>query len=274
MVSSQLSGLTKGRTCKPFDARLLFNASPPDAVLTEQVEVDFSDVFGPLPVQVSIEDSGGEPENTVSAAGVTGIVYDDPAIVYSRSHSLLGPSSRVSQSLISKLSFCEIGDSVDLVESIKEESISETKYRLYLILDFINGGHLFFQLHHHGLFRDKIQQKIVKERMKLPKFLSSEAHSLLKGLLHKDACKRLGNGPGGSEEIKRCKWFKSIDWRKLEAREIQPSFRPEIAGKHCIANFDKRWTDMPLTFSPASSPKTNANPFTDFNYIRPAATLL
>ncbi|TYG49906.1 hypothetical protein ES288_D10G131900v1 [Gossypium darwinii] len=483
MVSSQLSGLTKGRTCKPFDARLLFTASPPEAVLTDQVEVDFSDVFGPLPVQVSIEDSGVEPENTVSAAGVTEIVYDDPAIVYSRSHSLLGPSSRVSQSLkLSKLSFCEVGDSVDLVESIKEESISEveelsvgdddddkkslkdvngdhmkvisigiedfevlkvvgqgafgkvyqvrkkgtpeiyamkvmrkdkimeknhaeymkaerdiltkvdhpfivqlrysfqTKYRLYLILDFINGGHLFFQLHHHGLFRedlarvyaaeivsavshlhangvmhrdlkpenilldgdghviltdfglakqfdentrsnslcgtveymapeiitgkghdkaadwwsvgillfemltgkppftggnrDKIQQKIVKERMKLPKFLSSEAHSLLKGLLHKDACKRLGNGPGGSEEIKRCKWFKSINWRKLEAREIQPSFRPEIAGKHCIANFDKRWTDMPLTFSPASSPKTNANPFTDFNYIRPAATLL
>ena len=30
--------------------------------------------------------------------------------------------------------------------------------------------------------RDKIQQKIVKDRIKLPSFLSSEAHSLLKGV--------------------------------------------------------------------------------------------
>lgn len=29
----------------------------------------------------------------------------------------------------------------------------QTKYRLYLVLDFVNGGHLFFQLHRHGLFR-------------------------------------------------------------------------------------------------------------------------
>ncbi|CAH9082299.1 unnamed protein product [Cuscuta epithymum] len=29
----------------------------------------------------------------------------------------------------------------------------QTKYRLYLILDFVNGGHLFFQLCRQGLFR-------------------------------------------------------------------------------------------------------------------------
>lgn len=29
----------------------------------------------------------------------------------------------------------------------------QTKYRLYLVLDFVNGGHLFFQLYHQGLFR-------------------------------------------------------------------------------------------------------------------------
>ena len=30
--------------------------------------------------------------------------------------------------------------------------------------------------------RDKIQQKIVKEKIKLPTYLSSEVHSLLKGV--------------------------------------------------------------------------------------------
>ena len=29
----------------------------------------------------------------------------------------------------------------------------QTKYRLYLVLDFVNGGHLFFQLYRQGLFR-------------------------------------------------------------------------------------------------------------------------
>jgi len=29
----------------------------------------------------------------------------------------------------------------------------QTKYRLYLVLDFVNGGHLFFQLYKQGLFR-------------------------------------------------------------------------------------------------------------------------
>ncbi|KAE8662790.1 Serine/threonine-protein kinase AtPK2/AtPK19 [Hibiscus syriacus] len=466
MVSSKLSVLAKGCTCKPFDAKLLFAANPPEDVLPDKVELDFSVVLGPPPVQDLIEVSCGEPDTTASAEGVTELVYDEPAIVYSRLHSLLCPSSLVSTPLkLSKLTLSETGDAIDLIECIKEETYNEveelsdadgdhkmkvssigiedfevlkvvgqgafgkvyqvrkkgthkiyamkvmrkdkimeknhaenmkaerdiltkvdhpfivqleysfqTKYRLYLILDFVNGGHLFFQLHRHGLFREdqariyaaeivsavshlhangimhrdlkpenilldadghliltdfglakqfdankisnslcgtveymapeiitgkghdkaadwwsvgalifemltrkvasfyrrkqgKIQQKIVKERMKLPKFLSSEAHSLLKGvfkalvyvshflfLLHKDPSKRLGSGPTGSEEIKRCKWLKTINWKKLEAREIQPGFHPEIAGKHCVANFVERWTDMPLTFSPASSP--------------------
>ncbi|KAM0050564.1 putative protein kinase AGC-Pl family [Helianthus debilis subsp. tardiflorus] len=256
----------------------------------------------------------------------------------------------------------------------------QTKYRLYLVLDFVNGGHLFFQLYHHGLFREdlariyaaeivsavshlhangimhrdlkpenilldvdghalltdfglakefdknarsnslcgtveymspeiilgkghdkaadwwsvgillfemltgqppfhggnreKIQKKIVKDKLKLPAFLTSEAHCLLKGLLQKDPNKRLGNGSMGSDEIKHHKWFKPINWKRLDAREIQPTFRPEVAGNQCIANFDKRWTDMPLLDSPASSPNASANLFQGFTYVKPAASFL
>ncbi|CAH1430918.1 unnamed protein product [Lactuca virosa] len=46
----------------------------------------------------------------------------------------------------------------------------------------------------HGGNKDKVQKKIVKDKMKLPAFLSSEAHALLKGLLQKDPSKRLVNG--------------------------------------------------------------------------------
>lgn len=93
-------------------------------------------------------------------------------------------------------------------------------------------------------------------------------------LLQKEAGKRLGSGAMGSDEIKRHKWFKAINWWKLEAREIQPSFRPEVKGIQCTANFEKHWTEMPLTDSPAASPNSDANPFIGFTYVRPPASFL
>ncbi|KAK1265676.1 Serine/threonine-protein kinase AtPK2/AtPK19 [Acorus gramineus] len=121
--------------------------------------------------------------------------------------------------------------------------------------------------------RAKIQQKIIKDKIKLPAYLSSEAHSFLKALLLKEANKRLGSGPGGSQEIKNHKWFKSINWRKLDAREIQPSFRPNVAGQLCIANFEERWTNMPLQDSPISSPVSADSNFNGFTYVRPSTLL-
>ncbi|XP_031247447.1 serine/threonine-protein kinase AtPK2/AtPK19-like [Pistacia vera] len=484
MVSSQtqLPGLTKSRMCKPLQTQLFFPVNTADDVVSDTVELDFSDVFGSVPVQTSL--ICGDLENSVlDIAEVSEIIYEDPVVIYNRSHSLVGPSSCVSESLkLNKLTLHETEDSEELLDCVKGESIKEfgesfveevvssdgllenfdgcsnkvlsvgiedfevlkvvgqgafgrvyqvrkkhtseiyamkvmrkdkimeknhaeymkaerdiltkidhpfivqlkysfqTKYRLYLVLDFINGGHLFFQLYRHGLFREelariyaaeivsavshlhtkgimhrdlkpenilldadghvmltdfglakqfdentrsnsmcgtieymppeiilgkghdkaadwwsvgillyemltgkppfiggnrqKVQQKIVKDKIKLPAFLSSEAHALLKGLLQKEPGKRLGTGPRGSEEIKQHKWFKSVNWKKLEAREIQPSFRPDVAGKHCIANFDKRWTEMPLSDSPAASPKNNINPFVDFTYVRPTDPFL
>lgn len=480
MVSSQLPGFTKTGIRRPLQTQMLFPVNPTDAAVTDHVELDFSDVFGPLSVQTSIEVNCEDSCNYVAVEDTSELIYEDPVVIYTRSHSLVGPSSCVSQSLkLSKLTIRESEDSEELLECLSGETVTEhqepsndgkleksfedsdencdrvdsvgiddfeilkvvgqgafakvyqvrrkgsseiyamkvmrkdkiveknhaeymkaerdiltkvdhpfvvqlrysfqTKYRLYLVLDFVNGGHLFFQLYHHGLFREdlariyaaeivsavshlhangimhrdlkpenilldadghamltdfglakkfdentrsnsmcgtleymppeivlgkghdkaadwwsvgvllfemltgkppytgnreKIQQKIVKEKIKLPAFLSSEAHSMLKGLLTKEASKRLGSGPTGSEEIKRHKWFKPINWKKLEAREIQPSFRPEVAGKHCVANFEKRWTDMPVDLSPAASPNAGGNPFTGFSYVRPAASSL
>ncbi|KAI5067487.1 hypothetical protein GOP47_0018015 [Adiantum capillus-veneris] len=118
--------------------------------------------------------------------------------------------------------------------------------------------------------RQKLQEKIVKDRIKLPHYLSSEAHSLLKGLLQKDPIKRLGSGTNRSDEIKQHKWFKCINWNKLEARAIQPKFRPEVNGIDCIANFDEKWTILPAQDSPASTPKADdVGFFTGYTYVAP-----
>ncbi len=57
-------------------------------------------------------------------------------------------------------------------------------------------------------------------KVKYPKFLSNDALSLLKGLLARDPLKRLGSGTEGSEEVRKHAFFKSINWAKLERREV------------------------------------------------------
>ncbi|KAL5197901.1 hypothetical protein ABZP36_001413 [Zizania latifolia] len=69
-------------------------------------------------------------------------------------------------------------------------------------------------------------------------------------LLHKEGSKRLGSSPGGSDEIKKHKWFKPINWKKLDGRQIQPSFLPNVSGLRCITNFDECWTNIPVLDSP------------------------
>lgn len=93
-------------------------------------------------------------------------------------------------------------------------------------------------------------------------------------LLQKDASKRLGSGPGGSEEIKKHKWFKCINWKKLDARQIQPSFRPTVSDKLCIDNFEEKWTKTPLSDSPVASPVGHDCAFRGFSFFRLPAPLL
>ncbi|XP_057516784.1 serine/threonine-protein kinase AtPK2/AtPK19-like isoform X1 [Amaranthus tricolor] len=132
-----------------------------------------------------------------------------------------------------------------------------------LLYEMLNGQPPFTHSN-----RQKLQQKIINEKVKLPPMVTTEAHSLLKGLLHKDPSKRLGSGPTGADEIKSHKWFRPINWKKLEAREIQPKFKPDVSGKECTANFDKCWTTMPANDSPAPTPTGNEH-FQGYTYVAP-----
>jgi p70 ribosomal S6 kinase len=116
--------------------------------------------------------------------------------------------------------------------------------------------------------RKKLQEKIINENIKLLPRLSSDAHSLLKGLLQKDPSKRLGSGPRGGDEIKSHKWLSSINWKKLEARELEPKFKPDVISSDCTANFDKCWTAMPADDSPAPTP-TAGEHFHGYTYVAP-----
>ncbi|KAF3794351.1 Serine/threonine-protein kinase AtPK2/AtPK19 [Nymphaea thermarum] len=423
MVASQLTGLPSIAMCKTFQSKLALSVNPPSG--HSDLELDFDELFGPLPVQAASPLATNESQE---------LVFEGPAVILSRSHSLTGPSARVSQSLpFSKLTLVETESALELVDcgvpepleengaplddlgvdnpqslenqgigledfeimkvvgqgafakvfQVRKKGTSEiyamkvmrkdkileknhadymkaerdiltkiehpfvvqlrysfqTKYRLYLVLDFINGGHLFFQLYHQGLFREDVARIYAAEIVSAvshlhangimhrdlkpenilldadghvmltdfglakqfeentrsnslcgtveymsPEIILGKGHDkasdwwsvgilifeMLTGkLLQKDASRRLGSGPEGSEEIKRHKWFKSINWRKLEARETEPGFRPNVGGKECVANFDERWTSMPLLDSPAASPRPGESNFIGFTYVRP-----
>ncbi|KAI3855203.1 hypothetical protein MKX03_026061 [Papaver bracteatum] len=116
--------------------------------------------------------------------------------------------------------------------------------------------------------RQKLQQKIIKEKFKLPPFLTSEAHSLLKALLQKEPERRLGSGPTGADEIKKHKWFNSVNWKKLDEREFKPKFKPDVSGTDCTANFDHCWLAMPADDSPAPTP-TSGEHFHGYTYVAP-----
>lgn len=113
MVSSQLPSRKGDRTCKPVQCQFFVPLSPPDAISSEQVELDFSDVFGPPPIQSSNEVCNGNGGNANE------LVYDDPEVIHNRSHSLVGPSVCVSQSLkLSGLTLHETEDPLELVDSV------------------------------------------------------------------------------------------------------------------------------------------------------------
>lgn len=124
MVASQLSKLTENTLTKPFHKNLLLPQGPPDVLPLDHVDLDFSDVFGPLPTQASQNLSFENSNNMLADCDANELVYDNPAVIFSRSHSLVGPTNYVNQTTkLSKLTLCESdSESLELVEGIIGEA--------------------------------------------------------------------------------------------------------------------------------------------------------
>ncbi|KAF2653262.1 serine/threonine-protein kinase-like protein psk1 [Lophiostoma macrostomum CBS 122681] len=100
----------------------------------------------------------------------------------------------------------------------------------------------------------KIQEKIVKQKLVLPYYLSADAKDLLTRLLRKEPKKRLGsNMPKDLITIKNHRFFRKINWKKLEARELEAPIQPLITDPELAENFASDFTELPL--SPVASGK-------------------
>lgn len=138
-----------------------------------------------------------------------------------------------------------------------------------LAYDLMTGSPPFRGNNNH-----KIQQNILKQKLVLPYFLGPDAKDLLVRLLRKEPNKRLGaNMPKDLAIIKGHRFFRKIDWKKLEARDVEPPIQPMITDPELAENFSNEFTELSLSprtslaepFSPGSV-NTEENPFGNFSF--------
>ncbi|RAH67775.1 AGC family serine/threonine-protein kinase [Aspergillus aculeatinus CBS 121060] len=136
----------------------------------------------------------------------------------------------------------------------------------------------------------KLQEKILKQKLALPYFLGPDAKDLLTRLLRKEPAKRLGyHMPKDLQTIKNHRFFRKIDWKALERREVTPPIVPVVTDPALAENFSVDFTQLPLSpivhgfdehykasqaaVPPVSLGLGESNPFGGFSFVAPSSLL-
>jgi p70 ribosomal S6 kinase len=95
-------------------------------------------------------------------------------------------------------------------------------------------------------------RKIMSEKVKMPVGSSSAACKLLKGLLNRNVQARLGAAKssmfevGGVAGLKKADFFQSIEWNKLERKEVEPPQTLAVQNDQDLKHFHDEFTQMSL----------------------------
>lgn len=81
--------------------------------------------------------------------------------------------------------------------------------------------------------RDEVDKRVLESEEVYSDKFSEEAKSVCKALLTKDPKERLGCKGESALEVKRHPFFKSIDFKRLEAGILQPPFVPDPRAVYC-----------------------------------------
>jgi len=116
----------------------------------------------------------------------------------------------------------------------------------------------------------EMYRKILNDPLKFPDEMGKDARNLITRLLSREPESRLGSN--GAEEIKKHPFFKSIDWKKLLAKQIQPPFKPNVNSAVDCSTVDDVFTSEDPVDSVVEGSKisqTVQNQFIDFSYTNP-----
>uniref|UniRef100_A0A3B1K8T4 protein kinase C n=1 Tax=Astyanax mexicanus TaxID=7994 RepID=A0A3B1K8T4_ASTMX len=159
-------------------------------------------------------------------------------------------------------------------EFLAPEVLTETSYTR--AVDWWGLGVLIFEMlvgesPFPGDDEEEVFDSIVNDEVRYPRFLSTEAISIMRRLLRRNPDRRLGAGERDAEEVKKHPFLRNVDWGALLAKKIQPPFVPTIKGREDVSNFDDEFTSEAPILTPPREPRVlTANEqelFTDFDYI-------
>ncbi|XP_057669398.1 atypical protein kinase C-like [Diorhabda carinulata] len=142
-----------------------------------------------------------------------------------------------------------------------------------LIYEMLVGRSPFLSENFEDYSEDCLFQIILQKPIRIPRNLSTKASNVLRGFLNKDPLHRLGcRKPEGFNEVLRHPFFQSIQWNKLEAKQIKPPYIPDLKGKRDLSNFPAEFLNETVFFSLQDSELINTldqSIFRGFDYVNP-----
>ena len=121
------------------------------------------------------------------------------------------------------------------------------------------------QLPFDGNSSKETSNRILKGTLDMPKYLSSEAQSLLRNLLKRNPAKRFCSR--GVQELFQHKFFATTDWEKIKHKQQVPPFIPPVVPDETFY-FDSCYTSKTPIDSPEVLPSPAAHElFRGFSYV-------
>ncbi|KAJ3584365.1 hypothetical protein NHX12_014860 [Muraenolepis orangiensis] len=102
-----------------------------------------------------------------------------------------------------------------------------------LIFEMLAGYPPFFDDNPFGIY-----QKILAGKLEFPRHLDFYVKDLIKKFLVIDRARRLGNMKNGAEDVKKHRWFKTIEWDTVPQRKLKPPIIPKVSHEGDTSNFD------------------------------------
>lgn len=102
-----------------------------------------------------------------------------------------------------------------------------------LIYEMLMGHPPFYDDNPFGIY-----ERILSGKIEWSRHIDATAKDLIKRLLVQDRTKRLGNMKNGTEDVKRHRWFKNINWKDVLLRKLKPPFVPTVESEGDTRNFD------------------------------------
>ncbi|KAM5256832.1 serine/threonine-protein kinase N2 isoform 2-T2 [Ctenodactylus gundi] len=159
-------------------------------------------------------------------------------------------------------------------EFLAPEVLTETSYTR--AVDWWGLGVLIYEMlvgesPFPGDDEEEVFDSIVNDEVRYPRFLSTEAISIMRRLLRRNPERRLGAGEKDAEDVKKHPFFRLIDWSALMDKKVKPPFVPTIRGREDVSNFDDEFTSETPILTPPREPRILSEEeqemFRDFDYI-------